>query len=33
MTLMVAGAGGIVGNEILNDREVFYLPRRGELVV
>ncbi len=33
MTLMIAGAGGIVGNEILQGRQVFYLPRRGELVL
>ncbi len=32
-TLMLAGAEGIVGNEVLADRMAYYLPRRGILVL
>jgi len=33
MTLMLTGAQGIVGNEVLADRTAYYLPRRAKLVL
>jgi hypothetical protein len=33
MTLLMAGAGGIVGNEVVKNRRVGYFPRRHLLVL